>query len=67
MNKHIRLCIHICNGVGLVVKKVRHRGKHIGLLTEVGELIAPCTPSDYRWRLNLRSQARRYVRHAKAA
>jgi hypothetical protein len=64
MTKHIRDCINICDCVGLDVKDVRHLGRHVGLMTDLGMLVVPCTPSDRRWRANMRAQARRMARHA---
>jgi hypothetical protein len=62
MNKHIRDCLNCCQEAGLEVIEVEHRGKHISLHTERGQLFAPCTPSDRRWRNNMKAQAKRMVR-----
>lgn len=62
MRKHVRECIDLCAGAGLSVEGVQFRGKHLGLITDHGLIVAPCTPSDHRWQLNMRAVARRMAR-----
>lgn len=59
MTKHERECWRICEGAGLIVGRVEHRGRHLAYHTSGGMLIFPCTPSDWRWQRNMRAQARR--------
>ena len=59
MNKHFRDCIAICNGAGLSVLHVDGHHKHLHIECSEGRLVFPKTPSDVRWRYNMRSVARR--------
>ena len=61
MSKHIRECRSICAKEGLRHILIDHGGKHLAIDTEFGRLIAPCTPSDRRWRHELRASVRRMV------
>jgi predicted RNase H-like nuclease len=60
--KHERECIDICQDVGLTVLTVERRKRHMAVHCEEGFLVFPSTPSDHRWRLNMRATARRLGR-----
>jgi hypothetical protein len=62
MNKHYRDCVGICKDAGLTVLGIERRGHHLSVKCEEGFIICPGTPSDHRWRLNLRATARRFGR-----
>jgi hypothetical protein len=62
MTKHKRECLRLCEQVGLDVCGVEHRSRHLALHTSKGVLIFPSTPSDHRWRMNMRALARRLAR-----
>lgn len=62
MHRHRRDCLEICTGAGLTVLGVEERGRQWGVRCAEGLVICPSTPSDRRWRLNLRAQARRMAR-----
>ena len=59
MRKHHRDCRAICEDAGLTVLGIDPRRRHLVVLCDEGPLFMPCTPSDRRWRLNARAQARR--------
>ncbi len=59
MSKHRRDCLNLCKDTGLTVLGVEERGRHWAVRCVEGILFCPCTPSDRRWRLNMRAQARR--------
>jgi len=59
MRKHIKECRNICNNAGLSVLGIEFRGKHLAVRCTEGRIFMPCTPSDYRWRHNAKSLARR--------
>lgn len=59
MSKHIRECRSICAKEGLGQIEIYFGGKHLSIETKFGRLTAPCTPSDRRWRHELRASARR--------
>lgn len=61
VKKHIRECRSICTKAGLSQIEIYHGGKHLAIDTEFGRLTAPSTPSDRRWRYELRAAARRIV------
>jgi hypothetical protein len=63
MSKHRRDCVHICEEVGLDVARVEYRSRHLAVHTTKGFLIFPGTPSNHRWRANMRAQARRLARN----
>ena len=63
MTKHKRECRRLCEQVGLDVSGIECRSRHLALHTSKGVLIFPSTPSDHRWRLNMRAQARRLARN----
>lgn len=62
MSKHKRDCVRLCEEAGLDVFCVEHRSRHLAMHTTKGFLIFPSTPSSYRWRMNMRAQARRLAR-----
>lgn len=62
MSKHKRECLRLCEQAGLEVEFVEHRSRHLAIHTVKGFLIFPCTPSDQRWRANMRSEARRLAK-----
>lgn len=62
MNRHRRDCIGLCDEAGLEVLRVEHRGRHMAIHTPKGMLTFACTPSDRRWRLNMRSCVRRLAK-----
>lgn len=62
MNKHTRECVDICHDAGLTVLGIERRKRHMAVLCEEGFLICPGTPSDHRWRMNLRTTARKLGR-----
>ena len=62
MNKHRRDCLSLCTDTGLTVLSIEDGGRHLKVRCEEGILTFPCTPSDRRWRLNMRAQARRLAR-----
>ena len=64
MNKHKRDCLRLCDEAGLDVTGIEHRRGHMAFHTTQGLLFFPSTPSDYRWRMNMRAQARRLGRFA---
>jgi len=59
MRKHRHDCLNLCMDAGLTVLGVDVRGRHLKVRCVEGFLTFPCTPSDRRWRLNMRAQARR--------
>ena len=62
MHKHVRDCVAICIGEGLSVRHVDKRRRHLLVECVEGALTFPKTPSDFRWRDNMRSVARRMAR-----
>lgn len=62
MRKHVRDCIAICEAEGLCVQHVDEARKHLLIECVEGPLFFPKTPSDVRWRNNMRSVARRAAR-----
>lgn len=62
MRKHTRECIAICLAEGLYVRHVNEARKHLLIDCAEGPLFFPKTPSDVRWRNNMRSVARRAAR-----
>lgn len=62
MSRHRRDCLIMCEQAGLEVTSLEHRSGHLALHTNKGMLIFPSTPSDHRWRLNMRALARRLAR-----
>lgn len=61
MTKVQRECLLICRETGLIPVGIEYRGKHWAVICHEGRLFCPCTPSDYRWRDNLKRDARRLV------
>ena len=59
MTKHERECLTICTAAGLGTLHLRFGGKHLKIMCSKGILVCPSTPSDNRWRKNLRALARR--------
>lgn len=59
MNKHNRDCLNLCREAGLRVIGSEPRGCHWAVVCEEGRMFFPKTPSDWRWRNNARSVARR--------
>jgi hypothetical protein len=57
--KHLRECIGICQAAGLTVKRTGMRGRHMAVYCDEGFVTCPCTPSDHRWRDNLKATARK--------
>jgi hypothetical protein len=62
MSKYKRECLRLCEQTGLDVACVEHRSRHLAMHTTKGLLIFPSTPSDHRWRMNMRAEARRLAR-----
>lgn len=62
MTKHRRECVRICEDEGLDVVGIENRSRHLALHTSKGVLFCPNTPSDRRWRMNMRAHVRRLVR-----
>ena len=62
MRKHNRDCIGICIAAGLTVTGSENQRRHFRVNCEEGPLTFPSTPSDHRWRKNMRSEARRLAK-----
>lgn len=62
MTKHKRECLRLCEQAGLEVSDIEYRSRHLAFHTSKGMLIFPCSPSDHRWHMNMRAQARRLAR-----
>lgn len=62
MTKHSRECIKVCTEAGLSVERMEHGSRHIHMHTSKGMLVFPSTPSDQKWKVNMRSVARRLAR-----
>ena len=62
MRRHVRDCVEICLGAGLSVRKVDEGRRHLLIECAEGPLFFPKTPSDIRWRNNMRGVARRVAR-----
>ena len=58
MSKHQRECVRICQRAGLVVLGIRFGGKHLKVVCEQGTIVCPCTPSDCRWKQQMRALCR---------
>lgn len=58
MNKHARDCAALCDEAGLTVLKIIY-GKHLKIVCKQGAVVCPSSPSDFRWRKQVRSVARR--------
>jgi hypothetical protein len=63
MRKHKQELLSVCRDAGLNPISVSHRGKHLCVECEEGRLFCPSTPSDRRYRHNLRSVARGMARN----
>ena len=49
----------LCAVEGYDLQSIEKRGRHLALHFKIGMVIAPCTPSDHRNRMNLRATIRR--------
>lgn len=67
MTRHQRDCVDICRSAGLNPVRIEHRGKHIAVVCVEGKLFCSSTPSDHRFKHNLKADARRMLRAATAA
>ena len=64
MTRHERDCLRLCDEEGLTELRLAHRGRHLAVVHAAGTVFFPCTPSDRRWRRNMRSLVRRVARGA---
>lgn len=63
MRKHLREIRNIFSTEGLDITDIEYRGSgHIAIHTPKGPIFCGCTPSDRRWRHNMRSVVRQKVR-----
>ena len=61
MQRHVRDSMAICREEGLRPLRIRYRGKHPAIMCEEGIVPFASTPSDVRYRHNLKAAARRLV------